>query len=83
MFPFVCGVRYLPICLDPKQEVTEQHTNVLVYASTFSEATAQVEEYFGDELIAVTLEAVADTGTLFEVSDEIANSLTLGEGSCI
>jgi len=82
MYPFVCGVRYFPAFLDPEKEVTEQHTNVLIYAPNFAEATAQVEAYFGDELIAVTVEAIADTGTLFEVSDEIANSLTLGEG-CI
>lgn len=83
MYPFVCGVRYFPAFLDPEKEVTEQHTNVLIYAPNFADATAQVEAYFGDELIAVTVEAIADYGTLFEVSDEIANALTLNEGSLI
>lgn len=80
MYPFVCGVRYFPMCLDPEKEVAEQHTNVLIYAPNFGEAAAQVEAYFGDELIAVTVEAISDDGTLFEVSDEIANNLILHEG---
>lgn len=83
MYPFVCGVRYFPAFLDPKEIITEQHTNVLVYAHNFSEAMEQVEANFGDELIAATIEAVADDGTLFEVSDEIAKALTLNEGSYI
>lgn len=82
MYPFVCGVRYFPAFLDLEKEVTEQHTNVLIYAPNFAEAAAQVEAYFGDELIAVTVEAISDAGTLFEVSDEIAENLILHEG-CI
>jgi len=80
MFPFIAKVHYYEDNSD-SAVLERKHTHVLLYAETFADAAAQVEEYFGVDMDDMKLWAVGDEGTFFEVSGTVADAIRAGLGN--
>ena len=77
MYPFVVKVDYWN---DFETPWTRAHLNLLVYADTFAEAVARIEDRYVDNIESIEVVACGDSSQLFEVSDKIANALIEGSG---
>ena len=75
MYPFVCGIRYWD-----EIDHEEKDTYLLLYSHSFSDAMNAVEDYFGENLISANIHCVAEEGSYFEVSKEVATALVKGCG---
>lgn len=78
MYPFVVKVEYWD---DFETPWTRARLNILVYADTFAEAAARIEDRYVDNIESIEVIACGDNSQLFEVSDKIANALIEGSGN--
>ena len=62
---------------------TEQKNYGFVHGKTFVEATAQVNEYYGDELLKVTIECIGDSSLLCVDNEKVANEFKKAHLSCL
>ena len=77
MYPFVVKVKYWDDFYEPWALTS---MNVLVYAESFTAAADMIENHYVDNIESISVHAVADEGMLFEVTEEIADTLIFGEG---
>jgi len=75
MYPFVCGITYYN-----EYEHDEITVYNLLYAASFAEAMNQIEEVYRDDMISCNIHAVAESGSLFEVTADVATALVKGMG---
>ena len=77
MYPFVVHVEYWN-----NSEISwkKKNTDILIYASNFTEAIKIVEEYV-DMIDSISIDCVGDNFTLFEVPEEIAKKFIEKEGN--
>lgn len=75
MYPFVCGITYYDE--SERGEITVYN---LLYAHSFTRAINQIEETYRSDLISCDIHAVAESGTLFEVTADVATKLIKGMG---
>lgn len=78
MLPFIAKAHYYN---DATYPAILEHTSLLLYADSFTEATKMIEDYFGNELDSLKLTCVACDGTFFEVPNRIAEVFIAGEGN--
>ena len=77
MYPFVVKVKYWDDYYEP-WKLTDM--NVLLYAESFTDAADKIEHRYIDNIESLSVHSVADEGMFFEVSEDIADALILGEG---
>lgn len=75
MYPFVCGITYYD-----ESEHDEITVYNLLYATSFTKAMDQIEETYRSDLVSCDIHAVAESGTLFEVTADVATKLVKGMG---
>ena len=78
MLPFIAKVHYYN---DDTYPATLEHTSILLYADSFTDATKEIEDYFSTDLDSLKLTCVASDGTFFEVPNHIAEVFLAGEGN--
>lgn len=77
LYPIICEAHYF---YEPsKEERTSYHP---VYAASLAEATALIEEYYGQELNSVHSYYADGVGTLFEISESLKN-LYINKGATL
>lgn len=76
MFPFIVKVRFY-------DEINEKMdtTHCLVYADSFTEATRQIDEYFGGDQEEMRIRMCGEEHTFFEVNKDVADALYIGCGN--